>query len=44
MTLADKIVVLKEGRIQQVGAPLSLYDDPQNIFVAGFKALQLSTF
>ena len=36
MTLADKIVVLKEGRIQQVGAPLSLYDDPQNIFVAGF--------
>ena len=36
MTLADKIVVLKEGRIQQVGTPLSLYDDPQNIFVAGF--------
>ena len=36
MTLADKIIVLKEGRIQQVGTPLSLYDDPQNIFVAGF--------
>lgn len=36
MTLADKIVVLKEGRIQQVGTPLSLYDDPQNVFVAGF--------
>jgi lactose/L-arabinose transport system ATP-binding protein len=36
MTLADKIVVLKEGLIQQVGTPLSLYDDPQNIFVAGF--------
>ena len=36
MTLADKIVVLKEGRIQQAGTPLSLYDDPQNVFVAGF--------
>ena len=36
MTLADKIVVLKEGRIQQIGTPLSLYDDPQNVFVAGF--------
>ena len=36
MTLADKIVVLKEGLIQQVGTPLSLYDDPQNLFVAGF--------
>ena len=36
MTLADKIVVLKGGRIQQIGTPLSLYDDPQNVFVAGF--------
>ena len=36
MTLADKIVVLKEGLIQQVGRPLELYEDPQNIFVAGF--------
>ena len=36
MTLADKIIVLKEGRIQQAGTPLSLYDDPQNVFVAGF--------
>ena len=36
MTLADKIVVLKEGLIQQVGKPLELYEDPQNIFVAGF--------
>ena len=36
MTLADKIVVLKDGLIQQVGTPLSLYDDPENIFVAGF--------
>ncbi|MEO0498177.1 MAG: sn-glycerol-3-phosphate ABC transporter ATP-binding protein UgpC [Pseudomonadota bacterium] len=36
MTLADKIVVLRGGHIEQVGAPLHLYDDPDNIFVAGF--------
>ena len=36
MTLADKIVVLRSGRIEQVGAPLDLYDDPDNQFVAGF--------
>ena len=36
MTLADKIVVLNAGRIEQVGAPLDLYRDPDNIFVAGF--------
>ena len=36
MTLADKIVVLRAGRIEQVGAPLNLYDDPDNVFVAGF--------
>lgn len=36
MTLADKIVVLRAGRIEQVGAPLDLYDDPDNTFVAGF--------
>ena len=36
MTLADKIVVLRAGRIEQVGAPLELYDDPDNAFVAGF--------
>ncbi len=36
MTLADKIVVLRGGRIEQVGAPLDLYDDPDNRFVAGF--------
>ena len=36
MTLADKIVVLRAGRIEQVGAPLSLYDDPDNAFIAGF--------
>ena len=36
MTLADKIVVLRDGRIEQAGAPLTLYDDPDNQFVAGF--------
>jgi lactose/L-arabinose transport system ATP-binding protein len=36
MTLADKIVVLRGGRIEQVGAPLDLYRDPNNRFVAGF--------
>jgi ABC-type sugar transport systems, ATPase components len=36
MTLANKIVVLRDGRIEQVGSPLELYDDPDNIFVAGF--------
>ncbi|MGX9354550.1 ABC transporter ATP-binding protein [Roseobacteraceae bacterium S113] len=36
MTLADKIVVLKGGHIAQVGAPMDLYHDPDNKFVAGF--------
>jgi lactose/L-arabinose transport system ATP-binding protein len=36
MTLADKIVVLRDGSIAQVGSPLQLYDDPDNLFVAGF--------
>jgi lactose/L-arabinose transport system ATP-binding protein len=36
MTLADKIVVLRAGVVEQVGAPLDLYDDPANMFVAGF--------
>jgi lactose/L-arabinose transport system ATP-binding protein len=36
MTLADKIVVLRSGRVEQVGSPLALYDDPDNAFVAGF--------
>ncbi|GGA44370.1 ABC transporter ATP-binding protein [Pelagibacterium lentulum] len=36
MTLADKIVVLRDGKIEQVGKPLDLYDDPANQFVAGF--------
>ncbi|MBQ2262486.1 MAG: sn-glycerol-3-phosphate ABC transporter ATP-binding protein UgpC [Loktanella sp.] len=36
MTLADKIVVLRAGRVEQVGAPADLYEDPDNMFVAGF--------
>ncbi len=36
MTLADKIIVLRAGRIEQVGAPLDLYRNPDNRFVAGF--------
>ena len=36
MTLADKIVVLRAGRVEQVGAPLDLYRNPDNKFVAGF--------
>ena len=36
MTLADRIVVLNAGRIEQVGAPMELYNDPANTFVAGF--------
>ncbi|WP_218509880.1 ABC transporter ATP-binding protein [Variovorax sp. dw_308] len=36
MTMADRIVVLKDGMVEQVGAPLALYDQPRNAFVAGF--------
>ncbi len=36
MTLADRIVVLNEGRIEQIGSPLDLYNRPVNQFVAGF--------
>ena len=36
MTMADKIVVMQDGRIEQVGAPLELFDRPANLFVAGF--------
>lgn len=36
MTMADKIVVMSEGRVEQVGTPLDLYDEPQNLFVAAF--------
>jgi multiple sugar transport system ATP-binding protein len=36
MTMADKIVVMNHGHIEQAGAPLELYDRPANLFVAGF--------
>ena len=36
MTMADKIVVLNRGNVEQVGSPLELYRNPQNLFVAGF--------
>jgi multiple sugar transport system ATP-binding protein len=36
MTMADKIVVMNNGHIEQIGAPLELYDRPANLFVAGF--------
>jgi len=34
MTLADKIVVLRDGRIEQIGSPIELYERPENAFVA----------
>ncbi len=36
MTLADRVAVMKDGVIQQLGTPDEIYDDPQNLFVAGF--------
>jgi multiple sugar transport system ATP-binding protein len=36
MTMADKIVVMHDGLVEQIGAPLQLYDKPDNLFVAGF--------
>ncbi|MGD2141226.1 MAG: sn-glycerol-3-phosphate ABC transporter ATP-binding protein UgpC [Burkholderiales bacterium] len=36
MTMADKIVVMNGGRVEQIGSPLELYDFPANLFVAGF--------
>ncbi len=36
MTLADRVVLLSDGEIQQVGTPDQIYDDPDNLFVAGF--------
>src|SRR5690606_16442937 len=44
MTLADRIVVLNAGRIEQVGSPLELYRNPVNTFVAGFIASQRMNF
>ena len=36
MTMADKIVVMQDGLVEQIGAPLDLYDNPKNLFVASF--------
>ena len=36
MTMADRIVIMQEGRIEQIGRPLDLYDKPRNMFVASF--------
>ena len=36
MTMADRIVVMNAGRVEQTGSPLELYNTPQNLFVAGF--------
>ncbi|HMO29873.1 sn-glycerol-3-phosphate ABC transporter ATP-binding protein UgpC [Enterovirga sp.] len=36
MTMADRIVVMHDGNVEQIGAPLDLYDNPANLFVAGF--------
>ncbi|MCO6179494.1 ABC transporter ATP-binding protein [Ciceribacter sp. RN22] len=36
MTMGQKIVVLRDGRVEQVGSPLTLYDSPDSVFVAGF--------
>ncbi|MEK1931785.1 MAG: sn-glycerol-3-phosphate ABC transporter ATP-binding protein UgpC [Pararhizobium sp.] len=36
MTMADRVVVLRDGRVEQIGSPLELYDKPVNTFVAGF--------
>ncbi|MGN6308202.1 MAG: ABC transporter ATP-binding protein [Xanthobacteraceae bacterium] len=36
MTLANRIVIMRDGHVQQIGAPLEVYDRPANLFVAGF--------
>jgi multiple sugar transport system ATP-binding protein len=36
MTLADRICVLRDGKLEQVGTPAELYDNPNSVFVAGF--------
>ena len=36
LTLADRIVILKDGKVQQVGTPVEVYEQPDNRFVAGF--------
>ncbi len=44
MTMATRIVVMKDGRIQQIGAPKELYDNPNNMFVGGFMGTPAMNF
>jgi multiple sugar transport system ATP-binding protein len=44
LTLADRIVVMNEGHIQQIGKPIELYDNPANLFVASFIGLPPMNF
>jgi len=44
MTLADKVVILNNGIIEQVGSPLELYEKPKNMFVAGFMGMPKMSF
>jgi ABC-type sugar transport system ATPase subunit len=44
MTMADRIVVMNQGRVQQVGPPLTVYGDPANRFVAGFFGIPAMNF
>jgi multiple sugar transport system ATP-binding protein len=44
MTLADRIVVLNKGRIEQIGSPMELYNRPANLFVAGFIGSPMMNF
>jgi len=44
LTLADRIVVMNEGRVQQIGKPAQLYDNPANLFVASFIGLPPMNF
>jgi len=44
MTLADRIVIMNDGRLQQIGTPLEVYSKPANIFVAGFIGIPAMNF
>ena len=36
LTMSDRIAVMNEGRVEQIGAPREIYDEPSSVFVAGF--------
>lgn len=44
MTLGDRVVVMKDGRVQQIGPPLEIYNSPRNMFVAGFMGAPAMNF